>query len=305
MRVGFVLPQVGAAGGPQSVARVAQRVEALGYDSVWVTDRLLYPLNPQTPYPGTPDGALPEPYQRVLDPLETLTFVAAHTKRIALGTSVLDMPFYNPVVLARRLTTLDVLSEGRLRVGLGQGWSKDEYDAAGIAPRGLGRRADEFLGVLKAIWTTDPVEFHGRHFHVPKSTIQPKPVQKPHPRIYLAAYTPSALQRVATQADGWNPAGVPVEGMRQMMEGVREIARAAGRDSAALEMVVRANLFITPQPVANDRWIFSGTLPQIKADVEAVRALGASEIFFDATFSQGMNAEGDFLRVAEEMRRVV
>ena len=305
MRVGFVLPQVGAAGGPQSVAHVAQRVEALGYDSVWVTDRLLYPLNPQTPYPGTPDGALPQPYQRVLDPLETLTFVAAHTRRLALGTSVLDMPFYNPVVLARRLTTLDVLSEGRLRVGLGQGWSKDEYDAAGIAPRGLGRRADEFLGVLKAIWTTDPVEFHGRYFHVPKSTIQPKPAQKPHPRIYLAAYTPSALQRVATQADGWNPAGVPVEGMRQMMEGVREIARAAGRDSAALEMVVRANLFITPQPVADDRWIFSGTLAQIKADVDAVRALGASEIFFDATFSQGMNAEGDFLKVAEEMRRVV
>lgn len=305
MRVGFVLPQVGAAGGPQSVAHVAQRVETLGYDSVWVTDRLLFPINPQTPYPGTPDGALPEPYQRVLDPLETLTFAAAHTKRIALGTSVLDMPFYNPVVLARRLTTLDVLSEGRLRVGLGQGWSRDEYDAAGIAPRGLGRRADEFLQVLKAIWTTDPVEFHGRYFHVPKSTIQPKPTQKPHPRIYLAAYSPHALRRVATQADGWNPAGIPIEGMRQMMEGVREIARAAGRDSAALELVVRANLFITPQPVGNNRWIFSGTLAQIRDDVGAVRALGASEIFFDATFSPGMKAEGDFLRVAEEMRRVV
>ncbi|HKX19120.1 MAG TPA: LLM class F420-dependent oxidoreductase [bacterium] len=305
MRLGFVLPQIGVAAGPQSVASVAQRVETLGYDSVWVTDRLLFPLTPQTPYPATPDGALPEPYKRVLDPLETLTFVAGHTKRIALGTSVLDMPFYNPVVLARRLTTLDVLSGGRLRVGLGQGWSKDEYEAAGISARGLGKRADEFLLVLKAIWTADPVEFHGHYFHVPKSIIQPKPVQKPHPPLYLAAYSPRALQRVATQADGWNPVGIPVEGMKLMMEGIRETARAAGRDSAALQMVVRANLFITPQPVGNDRWIFSGTLAQIKADVEAVRVLGASEIFFDATFSPGMKAEGDFIRVAEELRRAV
>jgi probable F420-dependent oxidoreductase len=277
----------------------------LGYDSVWVTDRLLFPINPKTPYPATPDGSLPEPYQRVLDPLETLTFVAGQTQRIALGTSVLDMPFYNPVVLARRLTTLDVLSGGRLRVGLGQGWSQDEYDAAGIAPRGLGSRADEFLRVLKAIWTTDPVEYQGRYFHVPKSIIQPKPVQKPHPPLYLAAYTPSALKRVATQADGWNPVGIPLAGMKQMMEGIRETARAAGRDPGKLELVVRANVWITSEPQGNDRWIFAGAPAQITADIEAVRALGASELFFDATFSPGVRGEADFLRVAEDLRRLV
>jgi probable F420-dependent oxidoreductase len=296
---------VGPAATAQSVVRVAQRVEALGYDGVWVTDRLLFPLNPRTPYPATPDGSLPEPYQRVLDPLETLTFVAGHTQRVGLGTSVLDMPFYNPVVLARRLTTLDVLSGGRLRVGFGQGWSRDEYEAAGFTPRGLGPRADEFLGVLKAIWTTDPVEFHGRHFQVPKSIIQPKPVQRPHPPVYLAAFSPGALKRVATMANGWNPAGIPVAGMKQMMDGVREMARTVGRDPSTLELVVRANLWLTSEPQGNDRGIFAGAPAQIQADIEAVRNLGASELFFDATFSPGMRTEADFLKVAEDIRRLV
>jgi len=266
MRFGFVLPHIGPAASPDAIVRVAQRAEALGYDSLWVTDRLLYPLNPQTPYPGTPGGKLPEPYKRVIDPVETLLFAAAHTRRIALGTSVLDMPFYTPVVLGRRLTAVDVFSGGRLRAGFGQGWSKDEYDAAAIAPRGLGRRGDEFLQVLKAIWTTDPVAFHGRYFHIPESSIQPKPVQKPHPPIYLAAFSPGALKRVATLANGWNPTGIPVDGMTQMMAQIRSMAQAAGRDPAAIELIVRANLSISPQPLDGGRPLFSGTLEQIKAD---------------------------------------
>ncbi len=305
MRTGFVLPQVGSAASPQAIVHVAQRAEALGYDSVWVTERLLYPVKPQTPYPGTPDGALPEAYKVVFDPLETLTFVAAQTKRIALGTSVLDMPYYNPVMLARRLTTLDVFSGGRLRIGFGQGWSKDEYDAVGISPRGLGRRADEFIQALKTIWTTDPVEFHGHYFQIPKSIIQPKPVQKPHPPLYLAAYSPGALKRAATLANGWNPAGVPMDGMKQMMAGLKDMAKAAGRDPASVELVVRANLSITQQSLGKERWIFSGTLEEIKADIAAVRTLGANEIFFDATFSPGVHSESDFLRILEEIRRMV
>ena len=305
MRTGFVLPQVGPAASPQAIVHVAQRAEALGYDSVWVTERLLYPVNPQTPYGGTPDGSLPEAYKYVLDPLEALTFTAAHTQRIALGTSVLDMPYYNPVMLARRLTTLDIFSGGRLRIGFGQGWSKDEYDAVGISPRGLGRRADEFIQVLKTIWTTDPVEFHGHYFHVPKSIIQPKPLQKPYPPLYLAAYSPSALKRAATLANGWNPAGVPLDGMTQMMAGLRSMAQAAGREPAAIELVVRANLAITPQPLGKARWIFSGAPEEIASDIKAVRTLGANELFFDATFSPGTHSESDCLGILEEIRRMI
>jgi probable F420-dependent oxidoreductase len=305
MRTGFVLPQVGPAANPQAIVHVAQRAEALGYDCVWVTERLLYPLTPQTPYPGTPHGLLPEPYKTVFDPLATLTFVAAQTKRIAVGTSVLDMPYYNPVMLARSLTTLDVLSGGRLRVGLGQGWSKDEYDAVGIVPRSLGKRADEFIQVLKTIWTTDPVEFHGRYFQIPRSIIQPKPVQKPHPPLYLAAFSPTGLKRAATMTNGWNPAGVPLDGMKQMMAGLKDMAKAAGRDPASVEVVVRANLSIAQQPLGKDRGIFSGTLEEIKADLAAVQTLGASEVFFDAAFSPGVRTEDDYLKILEAIRRMV
>src|SRR5690348_12676364 len=148
MRLGFALPQIGAIAGPESITAIAQRGEALGFDSLWVLDRILWPLQPQVPYP-VGDGSLPEGYKRVLDPLDTLTFAAALTQRIALGTSVLNLPWYNPVLLARRLSTLDVLSRGRLRVGFGMGWSPDEYEAAGSPWQQRGKRADEYVQALK------------------------------------------------------------------------------------------------------------------------------------------------------------
>ncbi len=305
MRLGFVLPSIGHVASPKAIVEAAKRAEALGYDSLWVTERLLYPVRPQTPYPATPDGSLPEGYKYCMDPVETLTFAAAHTSRVGLGTSILDIPFYNPVLLARRLTTLDVLSGGRLRVGFGLGWSKDEFDAVGASPRERGRRADEFLQVLKAIWTTDPVEFHGKYFHLPRSVIGLKPVQKPHPPIYLAAYAPAALKRAATLANGWNPTGIPTEGMAQMMTQLREMAKAAGRDPSTLELVVRANLHVTAQPLGTDRWIFSGSLDQIKTDIDRVRALGANELFFDPTFSPDAQTAEAYLASMDRVRRLV
>lgn len=304
MRLGFNLPNIGPAGSPEAIVRVARRAEELGYDSLWVTERLLYPVQPQTPYPATADGSLPDPYKIALDPVETLTYAAAHTRRIALGTSVLDIPYYNPVMLARSLSTLDVLSGGRLRVGLGLGWSKDEYDAAGAEMRQRGRRADEFIRLLKAVWTQDPVEFHGEFYQLPKSIILPKPLQKPHPPIYLAAYAPAALKRAATLANGWNPAGVPVDGMRQMMGALKDMARQAGRNPEEMELVVRANLVVTERPLGDQRWIFSGSLDEVKADIAASRDLGAAEIFFDPTFSpQGTSLSG-FLATMEQMREL-
>jgi probable F420-dependent oxidoreductase len=305
MRTGFILPQIGPLGTADNLVKVAQRVEALGYDSVWVTERLLYPLHPQTPYPATPDGSLPEQYKHSLDPLETLTFVSAHTKRVALGTSVLDMPYYNPVMLARRITALDVFSSGRTKLGLGLGWSKDEYQAAGAVSKDRGSFADEFIQVLKAIWTTDPVEFQGKFFHVPKSIIQPKPVQKPHPPIYLAAYAPAALDRVAKVADGWNPAGVPLEGMAQVMGRIREMAKSAQRDPSSLQLIVRANLYISEEPIAENRFIFTGTLGQIKEDIEGCRRLKADEIFFDPIFSPDGNSLDRFLKRMEQLRELI
>ena len=304
IRFGFALPQVGSAVGPEPLVTIAKRAEDLGFDSLWVLDRILWPVNPRAPYP-IGDGSLPVKYKSVLDPLETLTFAAAHTRRIALGTSVLNLPWYTPVLLARRLTTLDILSVGRLKVGFGIGWSPDEYEAAGVAWQERGKRADELIQALKKIWTTDPVEFQGKYYRIPKSVIGPKPVQKPHPPIYMAAFTPSAMKRVAVEANSWFPVGIPLSGVGPMFEGIKAMVKEAGRDPAALELIVRANVEIHNSPIQKDRVDFSGTLEQIAGDVKTTQNLGAAEIVFDAQFSPGVERANDVVSRMEQIWRMV
>ena len=178
MKTGIVLPHIGPLATRENIISLAKMAEQEKVDSLWVGERLLWPLKPQTPHPGTPDGSLPIEHQIVLDPLETLTYVAANTNKIAFGTSVIDMLFHNPVVLARRFATLDLLSDGRAICGLGIGWSKDEYQVSNVPYENKGVRADEFIEALKKIWTDDIVEFKGKYYNIPASKIGPKPVQK-------------------------------------------------------------------------------------------------------------------------------
>ena len=305
MKIGFSLPNIGPIGTAEAVTKVAQRAEALGHHSLWTIERLLYPLNLQSPYPGTPDGSLPEIYKHSLDPLEVLTFVAGQTKKIKLGTSVLDMPYYNPVTLARRLSTLDFLSGGRLLVGLGLGWSKDEMDATGADMTKRGALADEFLQVLKTIWTTNPVEFRGKFFNIPKSYINPKPVQKPHPPIYLGAFAPAALKRLANVADGWNPVFLPITVMTQMFDSIKQMAKEAGRDPSALVMVVHAILELTDKPLEKERPIFSGSFDQITDDVRGCAKIGVGEIFFDPAFSPGGQSLDRWLSLLDQLKGLI
>jgi probable F420-dependent oxidoreductase len=196
LKIGITLPQAGQQATRDNVIHLAQNSESEGFDSLWVFERLLWPINPQTPYPATPDGSLPAQYQVMLDPLETLTYVAANTNRIALGTSVIDVLFHNPVILARRFATLDVLSEGRSICGVGIGWSRDEYQASNISFKDRGKRADEFVQVLKRIWVDDVVEFKGKFYNIPSSKIGPKPTQKLHPPIYIGGFSPNTFSRI-------------------------------------------------------------------------------------------------------------
>jgi probable F420-dependent oxidoreductase len=290
---------MGPAAGPDALISVAQRAEALGYDSLWVTERTLYPVEPSVPYVASADGSLPDVFRQVLDPVTTLSFVAAATERIAIGPSVLNLPWYNPTLLARALTTVDVVSKGRLRVGFGMGWSPDEYEAAGANWHRRGKRADENLEALLAIWTTDPVAFEGEAFNIPKSFIGPKPVQQPHPPIYMAAYTEAAMNRVARFADGWMPVGVPLDGMKAMLANIRQTADEHGRDGGAIELIVRANLYVTDAPLGDDRFIFTGTPDQIRADIEASREAGAAEVDIDISFDPNTRTPEDFLRGLE------
>src|SRR5215208_5267264 len=267
--------------------RAAQRAEALGFANLWVAERLLYPVAPRSPYPVTPDGSLPAFYKHALTPIETLTYVAGHTEHIGLGTSVLLMPLHNPVLLARQIATLDVLSGGRARVGLGQGWSIDELEAGGGATSRRGARADEYVQVLKTIWTTDPAEFAGEYYTLPRSILQPKPLQRPHPPIYMAAYVPGALARVARLADGWMPSGVPLAAVGPLMEQARRQADAAGRDPDGLELLVWAFVAVQDRPAGAGRPDFVGSLDEVRRDIETVRGLGATEIAFMPGYDTG------------------
>jgi probable F420-dependent oxidoreductase len=302
VQLGCFIPQIGSSATGEGMVKVAQRAEELGFHSVWVTERLLFPVNPRNPYVAEPDGKLPDAYRRVFGPIETLTWVAAQTKTIRVGTSVLDIPFYNPIVLGRTLTSLDVLSGGRLTVGFGLGWSEDEYEATAAHAKHRGVRADEFLRLLHTMWKDNPAEFKGRFFTLPESYFDLRPVQKPHPPIYLAAYAPAAMRRVAEFADGWMPVGLPVPAITQMWTGIREMAGQAGRKPEELKLSVRGNLHLTDKPAGEGRWPFHGSRDEIKKDVEAVRELGADELVVDVTFSPGVTTADDFLTANELVR---
>jgi probable F420-dependent oxidoreductase len=310
MKAGILLPQVAEHATRESVLYIAKEAEKEGLDSVWVFERLLWPLKPQTPYVATPDGSLPVQYQNVLDPLETLTYVAGNTERISLGTCLIDMLFHNPVVLARRFATLDILSRGRAIAGLGIGWSKDEYEVSGVPYKHRGERADELLQVLKRIWIDDVVEFKGKFYSIPASRIGPKPVQKPHPLILLGGFSPNTFSRIVNYADGWLPvAGFgPLEQLEQAINGLREGARKANRDPSKIHVfVLTYPNVLDSSPTSSQqqqRLPMTGTIDQIGSDIERIKAMdGVEHIIFGYAFSPIGTDMKKMIEVSKQLAR--
>jgi probable F420-dependent oxidoreductase len=291
MKIGLGVPQIGDLADPAKTREVAIAAEDLGYASLWALDRMLAPVAPRSPYPASADGSLPLEQRRVLDPLITLTVAAAVTERIALGTNVLVAPWYAPIVLARSLASLDVVSGGRLRVGLGLGWSVDEYAAVGVPKQHLGARLEEVLDVLTVAWGDDVVAIETSRESIAPSTFEPKPVQRPRPPVLLAAYTPAGLERVARRADGWTPAGLPLEVVRTMWGEVIAMAERHGRDAERMRLVVRANVKVVPGLADEDRPVFVGSLDQIRRDVDRASVIGADELVLDLQGTVGSVAE--------------
>ncbi len=235
--VGLCLPQLGPHVTPEVVVDFARRAEALGYTSLWVQDHFQWPVNPRRGYAGRNGVPIPVQYQSVLAPTELLAYVAAHTSTVSLGTSVLVAGNHWPVPLAQRLATLDVLSAGRLRVGLGVGWNAEEHEASGTDIATRGARMDDFIPALLACWGTDPVEYHGTFFNVEPSMVAPKPVQRPSPLLLSGMSSPSGLERTVRWFDAWNPAGLPVS---MVAEKVSELNARRHPDQAPLEVYHRA-----------------------------------------------------------------
>ena len=284
MKVGMFLPQVGEYATKENILYIAKEAENEGIDSLWVLDRLLWPMHPQTPYGGSPDGILPVEFQNVFDPLTVLTYVAGVTKRILLGTSIIDMLFESPVLLAKRIATLDILSEGRTIAGLGIGWSKDEYEVSGVPYKDKGTRADEFLQSLKKIWTDEIVEFKGQFYNIPASKIGPKPLQKPHPPILLGGFSPKTFSRIVNYANGWiGVAGFgPLEQLEQVINSLKENARKHDKDPSKIDIFIGSYPNVLESPIAANetRFPMTGTIEQIGNDIEQIKAMGTNHLFF-------------------------
>jgi probable F420-dependent oxidoreductase len=291
LKVGITLPQAGEQSTTANIIRTAKTAEDEGFDSLWVFERLLWPISPQTPYVATPDGSLPVEYQRVFDPLETLTFVAAKTNKITLGTSVIDILFHNPVVLARRFATLDVLSGGRTIAGLGIGWSKDEYQVSNIPFENKGKRADEFIQALKKIWTEDIVEFKGNYYSIPASKIGPKPIQKPHIPIFMGGFSPNTFKRIINYStNGWLGLIVgPLEYLENTIKSMNEMAIKANKDPNEFKTILLTYPNIVEsknEQLTNEsqRFPLTGTIDQIGNDIKRIKKMGVDHIVFGYNF---------------------
>lgn len=280
MRIGLALPTFGPDASAEGVVDVARSAEELGYDSLWTGDRVLAPTSPSAPYPAG-DGVMPRAYERHLDPLLSLTLAAAHTRRVRLGTSTLNGLWQPPLMLARSLTTLDVLSGGRLDVGLGLGWMPDEYTAVGVPWRDRGGRLDETLDILDGYWTQDVYAHQGPLFSIPETVVGLKPHQRPGPPVLLAAFTAAGLRRVARRAAGWLPVAMPLPYLTGMWATVLQQAEDAGRDPSALRMALRVNPALTAQKADPDRIPEAGTLEQYVDYARAAADAGVHELFVD------------------------
>jgi probable F420-dependent oxidoreductase len=280
MELGVALPTSARYASVESILRIAQEAERLGYNSLWTYERLLYPTAGIT----QPDGStwqLPEPYKSVYEPIETLSFVAALTQRVRLGTSIVNAPFQSPILLGRRFATLDRLSNGRAIAGLGQGWMPQEFATSNVSPKERGKRIEEYIQALRAIWGPDPVSFEGDFYHIPASIINPKPVQKGGIPILLGFNTPAALKRAARLADILNPIASTFETLESIVTTFLSVAQEVGRDPSALKVFVRANVPVTATPLPEGKRPFLGGSPeQIAQDLTRVQKLKVDEVFF-------------------------
>jgi probable F420-dependent oxidoreductase len=275
MRIGFGAPVSGAWATPGNLGRFAALAETAGYGSLWTFQRLL-----------VPEGSAMEPvYHSVLDPVAALGYAAAVTGRIRLGIAVLNTPYTSPAIVAKQAASLDVLSGGRLDLGLGIGWMPEEFALTGATMSGRGATVAEYLEVLRRLWAGGVAEFHGEHYTIPAGRAAPVPVQRPGPPVLLGGLVPRALQRVGQLADGWvTSSRADLTRIGESVALVREAAAQAGRDPARIRIICRGVVrWGAPviKPEGGGRLPLSGSFDDIRADVQMLAERGVTEVFYD------------------------
>ena len=269
MKYGVILPNVGPLAHIESLARIAQHAEGLGYDGVFLSDHIAIPGNLRSAYPYRSDGKFPlTAADRILEPVTTLAYLAAVTTHLHLGFSVLVLPYRHPVLNAKMLGTLDVISNGRLIVGAGVGWMAEEFDALDAKFDARGGVTDEHIEMLKAFWTNPAPDFNGEHYSVAGLSMAPMPVSQPHPPIWTGGISLPALRRAANLADGWH-------GVRQSPQDVSRVARRIGELRAprgtsmeGFTISLRAGLDVTGNAFTGaSRTPLRGSADQVAGDV--------------------------------------
>ena len=290
MQIGVHLPHVGPSATRENLLEFARRMEGLGYDSLWVSDHVVIPRQYESRYPYNPAGRLGWEDLPLLEPLSTLLFVAGVTERVRLGTTVLVLPMRNPVLHAKIMATLDHLSGGRVILGAGVGWLKEEFDALDEPFEHRGARTDEYIAVIKNLWTKDDPSFEGRYYRLGNVACYPKPVQQPHPPIWIGGNTDPALRRAARLGDSWHAAGATPEMVESALPKLHEYVRAAGRRPQEVPVTVRFGI---------------GSREENEAIAERLRryqALGVTHLCIETGYRDLDRAYATLERVAKEVR---
>ena len=295
MQFGFSMPIGGALAEAASMIRLAREAERLGYHYATFSDHIVIPGDIQARYPYTDSGEFPSGSRGGRhEQLTALAFVAGATERLRLVTSVMVVPHRPAVLAAKMLSTIDVLSGGRLTIGIGAGWLREEFEALG-APEfaARGKVTDEYIAAFRALWTQPEPRFAGEHVRFAEVSFEPKPVQSPHPPIWVGGESGPALRRAARHGDGWYPIGTnpqhPLDSLPRYERAVarlRQLTEEAGRDPAGVTLAYRVQRFGPELPALaedGEKKLFAGAPGEIAADLRALRGLGVSHV--DVSFT--------------------
>jgi probable F420-dependent oxidoreductase len=288
MDFGLHLPASSATVTAEDLVCFAQQAEALGFYCLTVADHVIVPKNISVPYPYTVDGKYPGTGYH-LETLMTMGFLAGTTKRIRLITSVMILPYRNPIVTAKMLASLDVLSGGRVIVGAGVGWMKEEFETIRTEPfEERGKVTDEYIAAFRELWTSDNPSFSGKYCSFSNILFLPKPVQKPTIPIWIGGHSKQAIRRAARLGDGWHPiGGVPTiplepEDIARDMSMLREYAAKAGRDPKNIRVALKGSLFDREKQITpGKRRRFIGNAEEVASDIRDYRAVGVDTMIFD------------------------
>lgn len=302
MKIGCHLPMYGPVGTRENLLTFARRVEALGYDSLWASDHVVLPHRMTTPYPYSPTGQFPlAPDVPFLEPLTTLALVAGITERVVLGTSILVLPHRNPVLAAKMCATLDHLSGGRVVLGVGVGWMREEIELLGGNYDERGAWSDEALTVMRACWREQRTAHRGRFFSFEEVGAFPKPVRGDIP-ILIGGHTPRALRRVVQHGDGWHAAFITPAALKTDLARLKDECARQRRPYEQLKISVRAGLSIRQSPLGADRKPLQGSVDQILADLTAFRDLGVESILLETRYRDLAEMLGIYETFARDLR---